>query len=1368
MSPPEEETRCSDGHLSPSETDPSAATCSSITGITIPKSASAPTAPPLLSSVSSVSVSRPPFPGNFAPSDREGYDRVFPIRSVVNIEPQPFGPESPGARSSASVSGSSVGPLSTMSLMNSLVGTPAREDSESFFKLDSHSRSTTNTTPYLSSAAPSTAARSASVSYFTAEAPGSQNGGSADSGAGTGFYTERHKHVITEDGHMIVTGVAGVEKMQRCEDEAIHIPGAVQGFGCLVAMRELEDGAILDVRVVSENSKSIIGYSPSELFARGNFLSVLSDEQADHLAEHIEFVRDDSDARLDGPEVFSLNVTGPDAIQIKLWCAIHLPAGDKSLFICEFELEDDSLFPLSLASDSSEPSETLDSKPTHEELLESTMSSSRPLRVLRSARKRRGDAAAMEVFSLMSQIQDQLASAADLTTFLKIVVGLVKELTGFHRVMIYQFDEAWNGRVVTELVDPRATKDLYKGLHFPASDIPAQARALYTINKVRLLYDREQTTARLVCNTREDLETPLDLTHSYLRAMSPIHLKYLGHMGVRASMSISITAFNQLWGLVSCHSYSPMRVSFPIRKMCRLVGETASRTIERLSYARRLHARKLINTVPTEQNPGGYIVASSDDLLKLFDADCGLLSIRDETKVLGKSENSQEALAMLEYLRVRNFNTVITSQDMVKDFPDLKYKPGFKVIAGLLLVPLSSEGRDFIVFFRQPQISHVHWAGNPYDKKLKEGTDAYLEPRTSFKIWSETVVGRSREWTEEQVETAAVLCLVYGKFIEVWRQKEAALKNSQLTRLLLANASHEVRTPLNAIINYLEIALEGPLDTETRDNLARSHSASKSLIYVINDLLDLTRTEEGQDLMKDEIFDLRQVVFEATDKFRADTDRKKLTFEVVEYPGLPSYVKGDPARLRQVISNVTANAVKHTSAGGLRIEIWAGGIQGGKCDIEIAVEDTGEGISPAKLNILFGEFEQIHTEEEGDILSLSHEESASFNALSKMPGQRVLGLGLAVVARAIRNMNGQLRLKSEEGKGSRFTLCVPFTIPKEESPDNVAIQQPARTPPPTQGEVTLIQPPAKWNAPEWGESSMSASSIEIDRLVDAISSPSIVGSPSSTNEYFTANSSLVADGPQSPPSRPLVPSRPASAGAAKSSYKAPVFDRLMDGKFSPGKEILSGSLAPVRPVRIPCEGDTVPSGAVVPLPPPARQPAQVRAEDAVKFTILVAEDDPINSKIIKKRLERMGHSVAMTANGDECFHSFSKACADYDAILMDMQMPIMNGSESTTRIRGLESNSKHPVPRRHATHGRIPIFAVSASLFEERWIEYADIGFDGWILKPIDFGRLGKLLEGTRDTALRREAEYVPGQWERGGWFLGAAVPPAAAEAKKE
>lgn len=346
----------------------------------------------------------------------------------------------------------------------------------------------------------------------------------------------------------------------------------------------------------------------------------------------------------------------------------------------------------------------------------------------------------------------QLSSAPNLDTFLKVTVGILKELTGFHRVMIYQFDENWNGQVVTELVDSSATKDLYKGLNFPASDIPKQARDLYRVNKVRLLYDRDQETARLICKSKKYLDKPLDMTHSYLRAMSPIHIKYLRNMAVRASMSISITAFDELWGLVSCHTYGQkgMRVSFSIRRMCAIISDAMSRNIEKLSYASRLQAQKLINTVPTEQNPTGYIVASSDDLLKLFGANFGLLSIREETKVLGELEHSQEALALLEYLRIRKFTSVTVSQSIGVDFPDLNYGPGFSVIAGLLLVPLSIGGDDFIVFFRKGQLKLVNWAGNPYEKILKEGTQGYLEPRTSFKAWTETVVGRCKEWTEDQ------------------------------------------------------------------------------------------------------------------------------------------------------------------------------------------------------------------------------------------------------------------------------------------------------------------------------------------------------------------------------------------------------------------------------------------------------------------------------------------------------------------------------------------------------------------------------------------------------------------------------------------
>ncbi|KAJ8120100.1 hypothetical protein O1611_g10453 [Lasiodiplodia mahajangana] len=671
----------------------------------------------------------------------------------------------------------------------------------------------------------------------------------------------------------------------------------------------------------------IIGYSPSELFCLGSFTELFSDEQTDNLLDHIDFIRDEeSDPATSGPDVFSISLRTPELKPVKLWCAMHVNQSHPNFIICEFEPEDDQQYPIRPPDEliPQEPQDTLYQSPTAEQLHESTEVSSKPLRVLRSARKRRGEAGAMQVFDIMSQVQEQFASAPNLEKFLKILVGIVKELTGFHRVMVYQFDAAFNGKVVTELVDPVQTRDLYHGLHFPATDIPKQARDLYKLNKVRLLYDRDLTSARLVCRTVEDLVKPLDLSHAYLRAMSPIHLKYLANMAVRSSMSISITAFNELWGLISCHSYGPkgMRVSFPIRKMCRMVGDTASRNIERLSYASRLQARKLINTMPTDKNPSGYIIASSEDLLTLFDADFGMLSIGDETKVLGKIAQSQEALALLEYLRFRKFTAVLTTQDITQDFPELRYTPGFSVIAGLLYVPLSVGGNDFIVFFRKGQIKEVKWAGNPYEKMIKAGTAHFLEPRSSFKAWRETVIGKCREWSEEQVDTAAVLCLVYGKFIEVWRQKEAALQSSRLTRLLLANSAHEVRTPLNAIINYLEIALEGSLDQETRENLAKSHSASKSLIYVINDLLDLTKTEEGRELVKDEIMDLSMCISEATEPFKVDAKRKGISYEVIEHPGLPKYVHGDYRRVRQVIANVTANAMQNTTEGFVKVECF--------------------------------------------------------------------------------------------------------------------------------------------------------------------------------------------------------------------------------------------------------------------------------------------------------------------------------------------------------------------------------------------------------------------------------------------------------------
>lgn len=1288
-------------------------------------------------------------------------DRVFPIRSAVSVDPTPtssYRPESSAGGYFNYVAPDRRRSTASTSDMSTTNNTPARAkkhepqmsdkaasteqdgsdrkssistadskpdpkpgskpDSKSDPIPDDRFRHPPQTFNELASARPDSdraTMDSGSQKFSTERASSMRSFKSGEDDNGNGLLTARFKHVLTEGGHAIITGRDG-DVLQRCEDEPIHIPGAVQGFGLLIALEEESEGRLV-VRIVSENSKRMIGYTPKQLFALDSFTDILSEEQTDNILDHVDFIRDEeADVVVNGPEVFTMSIRLPHRKVHKLWCAMHVNQSNPNLIICEFELEDDPAYPLVPPNNETPepPEDTLQSDPTPEEYADSTEITSRPLRVLRSARKRKGEAAAMEVFNIMSQVQEQLASAPNLDKFLKILVGVVKELTGFHRVMVYQFDSSWNGRVVTELVDPRATKDLYKGLNFPASDIPKQARDLYKLNKVRMLYDRDQETARLVCRTMNDLETPLDMTYTYLRAMSPIHIKYLTNMAVRSSMSISINAFDELWGLIACHSYGSRgaRVSFPIRKMCRLVGETASRNIERLSYASRLQARKLINTVPTQNNPSGYIIASSEDLLRLFDADFGMLSIRDETKILGHLENTQEALAMLEYLRLRKFPNVMTSMDIRDDFPDLRYAPGFQVIAGLLVVPLSSGGQDFIVFFRKGQTKEVKWAGNPYEKYIKEGTEGYLEPRKSFRTWSETVVGKCREWTEEEIETAAVLCLVYGKFIEVWRQKEAALQNSQLTRLLLANSAHEVRTPLNAIINYLEIALEGSLDNETRENLAKSHSASKSLIYVINDLLDLTKTEEGGDLVKEEIFELSSMIKEATDSYSGDARRKQIDYEVTEHPGLPKNVIGDPRKVRQAISNIAANAIQNTTQGGVKIDVYLVSRAENHVDIEVSIADTGAGISSKKLDSLFRELEQVQSEPINLLDAAVQPENKTIeDSPDKAEEKRALGLGLAVVARIIRNMNGQMRLKSEEHKGSRFVLQFPFDIPDSENQQLSVSDSSTTISDATQaeftkssdtGELTLVKRDdrrrnsrdamslsmSRKNSQDSVHSKRSMKSFksgksvtsqssdrsEADRLIDAIQAPiesaSLPERSGGTGRGQSASSSR----------RPQLGHRhstsTALASGSSSRKRSNSVEVAQMGQLharhgglansEPGHFNVQDQRTPIKAVRVP-ESPQAPSSATFDQhytmaqgalgarrkEPPSRADNPPNADH---MRVLVAEDDPVNSRIIKKRLDKMGHDTYLTTNGEECASTHGDKSGWFDVILMDMQV----------------------------------------------------------------------------------------------------------------
>lgn len=489
------------------------------------------------------------------------------------------------------------------------------------------------------------------------------------------------------------------------------------------------------------------------------------------------------------------------------------------------------------------------------------------------------------------------------------------------------------------------------------------------------------------------------------------------------------------------------------------------------------------------------------------------------------------------------------------------------------------------------------------------------------------------------------------------------MQNSQLTKLLLANASHEgecsffftgryrltderifaVRTPLNAIINYLEIALEGPLDSETRDNLLRSHSASKSLIYVINDLLDLTRIEVGKDLVMDGTFDLSNTIHEAISLFKSDAERKDISLVVVEYPGLPRLVRGDQSRLRQAISNIVCNAVKHTKVGGVRIEVWTPKSLEDRCHVEIAIQDTGVGIPPERLNMLFQEFEQVQTENPNELPNTGQ----TFDGYSKIPGQKVLGLGLAIVARTIRNVNGQLRVRSEEGKGSRFTIAITFVLPSEGEKTESGFESLS----PREQHQSVVPPP-KQDPTEFPPTDPPPNII-MERKSSSSSMRSLGSASSGRSEINRIH--VIAGSNESPTTlQPTIskPSLLSKSGAMGPRCASPTGPTMSDPQ--PGREvstvlptILMGY--PPGPTRVQSYGKLSNHEE-----PTKNRPSQLK--------VLVAEDDPINSKIIKKRMERLGHEVSLTVNGAECVDFFMKNSEEYDIVLMDMQVGIPFGS----------------------------------------------------------------------------------------------------------
>jgi light-regulated signal transduction histidine kinase (bacteriophytochrome) len=380
---------------------------------------------------------------------------------------------------------------------------------------------------------------------------------------------------------------------------------------------------------------------------------------------------------------------------------------------------------------------------------------------------------------------------------LRIAVTLFRRLSGYDRVMIYRFDADWHGEVVAEARRPDLQP--YLGLHYPAADIPLQARHLYLINPTRVIFDVDYVPSPLLPSVNPVSGQPLDLSRSLLRSVSPVHLEYLRNMGVRATLTTSLVREGRLWGLMACHHATPRQVSGTIRQIADWMGQDLATQIaltEELSRRRyEVQLKGCRNGIVSSMRQGTRLAALLNgpelaDVLGAIGADGVALICGTEVTTGGLTPDPERIIDIVVRLSARFPNDVSTLfateclSEQLDGTADLA-----ATAAGVVLFPLDAAQLLKLIWFRGEYVRTVTWGGNP-DKAVDRSSTGRLSPRQSFAAWTQIVRLRSRRWDPDELESVRKL----GSLIDIeWRKiAEEALRVNEclLTDVLDSLTSH--------------------------------------------------------------------------------------------------------------------------------------------------------------------------------------------------------------------------------------------------------------------------------------------------------------------------------------------------------------------------------------------------------------------------------------------------------------------------------------------------------------------------------------------------------------------------------------------------